>query len=368
MKIQLMDVKTQHVEVAEEINKVIAEVVDSCNFILGPNVKAAEAEIASFCEAGFGVGVANGTDALVLGLRAFGVKPGDEVITTPYTFYATAESIAAVGAKPVFVDVEKSTMNIDPNKVKEAITAKTKALLPVHIFGYPAEMDALNEIGKQNGLPVFEDACQAIGAKYKGRRVGGLGDASAFSFFPTKNLSCMGDGGMLVTNSQELADEVRILRFHGSKDKKVFDEVGYNSRLDELQAAILRVKLKKIDEWNGNRRIAAQKLSAGLKDYVEVPVEEPTCVHVYHLYVIRSKHRQAIQNALSQNDIAAAVYYGVPMHLQPVFNELGYQRGDFPVAESAADEGLAIPMHPFLTDDEIEKIISTIRNAVESVS
>lgn len=366
MRIQLMDVKSQQQEVAGDIQNALNEIFEKCNFILGENVSSLEQEIAGFCQTGYGIGVANGTDALVLGLRALGINPGDEVITTAYTFYATAEAIAAVGAVPVFVDIDDVTMNIDPELIEAAITNKTKAIMPVHIFGYPADMNAVNSIAKEKGLAVLEDACQAIGAKYKGRRVGGLADGAAFSFFPTKNLSCAGDGGMFVTGNKQTADEVKMLRFHGSKDKKIFEKVGYNSRLDELQAAILRIKLKKIDQWNGNRAKIAKILTEKLQGHCKVPYEASDCSHVYHLYVIRTPNRDAMQAKLSELGIASSVYYGHPLHTQPVFSGLGYKNGDLPVTETSAAQGLALPMHPYLTDSDAEEIAEAVIQGVES--
>lgn len=366
MRIQLMDVKSQQNEVAGEIRTALDGIFDKCNFILGENVSSLEQEIAAFCGTGHGVGVANGTDALVLGLRALGVEPGDEVITTAYTFYATAEAIAAVGAVPVFADIDDVTMNIDPQAIKKAITPKTKAIMPVHIFGYPADMDLINGIAREHGLAVLEDACQSIGAKYKGKRVGSLADGAAFSFFPTKNLACAGDGGMFVSGDTNTASEVKMLRFHGSKDKKIFEKVGYNSRLDELQAAILRIKLKKIDEWNGKRAKIARVLTDQLQGVCKVPYEGEGSTHVYHLYVIRTPERQAVQSVLSEKGIASSVYYGKPLHTQPVFKDLGYKQGDLPVTEAAAGQGLALPMHPYLTKQDASEIAEAIKEAVGS--
>lgn len=368
MKINLMNIKAHHNELKSEINQAVSEILDSCNFILGENVRGIENEIAQYCGVRYGVGVANGTDALIIGLRALGIGSGDEVITSAYTFYATAEAIAAVGAKPVFAEIEETTMNIDPESVKQLITNKTKAIMPVHIFGHPAQMDEICEIANDNNLVVIEDACQAIGARYKDKIVGGLANGAAFSFFPSKNLSCAGDGGMFVTDDEKTAKAVKMFRFHGSEDKSTFYEVGYNSRLDELQAAILRVKFKQIDKWNENRRNAAHIYTSKLKGYVEVPVEEPWAKHVYHLYVIRSPHRKIIQEKLKDNDIASAVYYGNPLHLQPVFKDLGYKQGDLPVTETSAGEGLALPMHPFLSEKDAEEVCSVIINTMESLS
>lgn len=367
MRIRLMDVESQQKEVGGKIRNALGKIFENCNFILGENVSNLEKEIAAYCDAEYGVGVANGTDALVLGLRALGVKSGDEVITTAYTFYATAEAISAIGATPVFVDIDEKTMNIDPGLIEKAITNRTKAIVPVHIFGYPADMDDINKIAQANSLAVLEDACQAIGASYKGRMAGGLSNGgAAFSFFPTKNLSCAGDGGMFVTSDPKIAEEVRILRFHGSRDKKVFEKVGYNSRLDEIQAAILRIKLEKLDEWNNKRRQIAKMLTERLKDYCTAPYEAADCRHVYHLYVIRSALREEIQKNLNSKGISASIYYGIPLHMQPVFKDLGYEKGSLPVTENAAAKGLALPVHPYLSGSDVDEIAGEVIEAIES--
>lgn len=365
MKIQLMDVRSQYEEVDKLVGDALSDIFKRCSFILGDNVRLLEDEIANYCGTKFGVGVASGTDALVLGLRALGVSNGDEVITTAYTFYATAEAIAAVGATPVFADIEEATMNIDPEKIEAAITPRTKAIMPVHIFGYPADMDKINSIAGKYGFVVIEDACQAIGAEYKGRKAGSLANGAAFSFFPTKNLSCAGDGGMFVTASEDIAEDVRMLRFHGSRDKKTFYKVGYNSRLDELQAAILRIKLNKLDEWNNNRRRVAKLLSEKLANYCKVPYEAEGSKHAYHLYVIRSPKRKKIQEVLKDKGVASAVYYGIPLHMQPVFENLGYGKDSLPITENAALEGLALPMHPYLSEEDAHEIASAVIKAVE---
>lgn len=363
-----MDLRAQMDQVGQDIRQAVEQVISSGQFILGPNVSALEEEIAAYCGAKWGIGVANGTDALVISLRACGVGPGDEVITTPFTFYATAESISAIGATPVFVDIEPQSMNLNPAMIEERISGRTKAILPVHIFGQPADMKAIAELGRRRQVAVIEDACQSIGAEYQGNPAGSLADCATFSFFPTKNLSCLGDGGMVVTSDFELDKKVRLLRFHGSYDKVKYFEVGYNSRLDELQAAVLRVKLRYLDGWNQRRREAARRYDQLLGDLVEIPVEAPGCQHVYHLYVIRSGERDLIRDALGANGIASSVYYGIPMHLQPVYQSLGYAPGDLPEAERAAREGLAIPMHPHLTEPDCTSVAQVIRQALERVS
>ena len=364
MRIHLIDVQNQLADLREDMRRAIDQVLEDGQFILGPNVRALEEEMASLCGAAEAVGVANGTDALVLLLRSLGVGPGDEVITAPYTFYATAEAISAVGATPVFADIDPASMNIDPRRIEEKISKRTKAVMPVHLFGQPAEMDEVLAAASRHGLPVIEDACQAVGGSYRGKPVGSLAAGAAFSFFPTKNLSCLGDGGMVTTNDPELAERVRLLRFHGSRDKVEYFEVGYNSRLDEVQAAVLRAKLPRLKGWTERRREIAKGYGRLLEGLVELPRELPERTHVYHLYVIRSPERERIRQALLEREIGASVYYGTPLHLQPVYRSLGYEKGDLPEAERAAREGLAIPMHPYLRDSEIEEVCSVISGAL----
>jgi dTDP-4-amino-4,6-dideoxygalactose transaminase len=309
------------------------------------------------------VGVANGTDALVLALDALGIGPGDEVITTPYTFYATAEAIARVGATPVFADIDPGTYCLDPAKAAEKIGPATKAILPVHIFGHPADMPAIMELARANDLLVVEDCAQAFGARHADGEIATFGDAATFSFFPTKNFPGMGDGGMVVCRDEELAGRVRMLRFHGSKDKVVFERVGYNSRLDDLQAAVIRVFYPHLDDWNAARAAAAARYAAeGLGDDAVLPALAPGATHIYHLYMVRHPNRDALKEALSSRGIGCAVYYGIPMHLQPVFARLGYREGDLPVAEECARTALALPMHPNLTDDQVAEVAAAARS------
>ena len=365
MGIPLMDIKAQYVPLRAQIDATIAAVLDGGRFILGPEVSGLEGDISARLNDRPCVGVANGTDALVIALQALDVGVGDEVITTPYTFYATAEAIARIGAIPVFVDVDPATATIDPDAVAAAIGPKTKAIIPVDIFGHPADMPAIMAIAETHGLAVIEDAAQSFGAADRGQAVGTVGDIVTFSFFPTKNFPGIGDGGMVVARDAALAERVRRLRFHGSKDKVVFEEVGYNSRLDELQAAVARVFLPQLDTWNANRRRAADWYrEAGLDRYMTLPAERPGATHVYHLYVARSADREVIRQALVGSDIGAAVYYGIPMHLQPVFAHLGYTKGSLPVAEDHADNGLALPMHPHLTRQQVEQVVMAVASAV----
>ncbi len=368
MNVPLMDIGSQYGPLRAEIDAAIAGVLDTGRFILGPHVAALEEEIGQELGGRHCVGVANGTDALVIALNALDVGPGDEVITTPYTFYATAEAIARMGAVPVFCDVRPDDFCIDPDLVEARITPRTKALLPVHIFGHPADMPALQKVADRHGLPVIEDAAQAYGASDGGVPVGAMGDIATFSFFPTKNLPGIGDGGMVVCKDPDVAARVRRLRFHGSKDKVVFEEVGYNSRLDELQAAVIRIFLKHVHGWNDGRRAAARAYAeAGLGELMTLPAERDGAHHIYHLYMARHDDREVVQKALSAKGVSNAVYYGIPMHLQPVFAHLGYREGDLPVAEEAARTALALPMHPFLTAEQARYVVDALAQSREAV-
>ena len=359
MKVQLMDIQAQYGPLRDEIDAAIADVLDTGRFILGPHGRALEASVAERLGGRPAVGVANGTDALVIALHALDIGPGDEVITTPYTFYATAEAIARVGATPVFADIDPASYCLDPAAAERKITPATKALLPVHIFGHAADMTAFMDLAGAHGLKVVEDAAQAFGARAPQGETATFGDAATFSFFPTKNFPGMGDGGMVVCRDEELAERVRRLRFHGSKDKVTFEEVGYNSRLDDLQAAIIRVFLPHLDDWNARRaQAAAWYAEAGLGESMALPAVRPGCTHIYHLYMARHPERDALRAALAEQDVASAVYYGTPMHLQPVFAGLGYSEGDLPIAEECARTALALPMHPNLTREEIERVVS----------
>jgi dTDP-4-amino-4,6-dideoxygalactose transaminase len=360
MAVGLMDIKGQYTELQERIEAAVLDVLRSGRVILGPNVKAFEEEASAFIGAAGSVGVANGTDGLTIALRALDVGPGDEVITTPFTFYATAEAIVQAGAKPVFVDILPDTLNIDPARIEAAITPRTKAIMPVDLFGLPADADAVAAVAAKHGLAVVEDACQAWGATYKGRRAGSLGDLAVFSFFPTKNLGGFGDGGLVTAREAALADKVRILRFHGSKDKKSFELIGFNSRLDEVQAAILRIELEVIDAWNARRAQVAAWYDAHLPREVLRPAVPAGYTHVYHLYVARSAKRDSIAAALKERAVDCATYYTTPLHLQPVFADYGHKIGDFPVTDAAATQNIALPMHPNLSEAAVEEVAAGI--------
>jgi dTDP-4-amino-4,6-dideoxygalactose transaminase len=361
MSIPLMDIQAQYGPLRSEIDAALGGVLDSGRFILGPEVAALEGEISTRLQSRPCVGVANGTDALVIALQALDVGPGDEVITTPYTFYATAEAIARIGATPVFVDIDPDTATIDPEAIEARVTDRTKAIMPVDIFGHPAEMTPILTTAAENGLVVIEDAAQSFGAEDDTWPVGTMGDAVTFSFFPTKNFPGIGDGGMIVARDETLAERLRRLRFHGSNDKVVFEEVGYNSRLDELQAAVIRIFLPHVDRWNAGRRQAADWYrECGLGDHMTLPAERSGAKHVYHLYMARHPRRDEIRAALADAGVGAAVYYGIPMHLQPVFRHLGYSEGDLPIAEEHARTGLALPMHPHLTHDQVEQVVAAV--------
>jgi dTDP-4-amino-4,6-dideoxygalactose transaminase len=352
--VPLVDVRAQFAALRDDILERIAEVVDSGTFILGPNVKAFEEEAAAYLGVPETVGVANGTDALVLVLDAMGIGPGDEVICPAFTFYATAEAILRRGATPVFADIDPLTLNLEPEDVADRITPRTRAIMPVHLFGRPAPLAALADLGP----PLIEDAAQAFGAA----GVATTGVASTFSFFPTKNLFAFGDGGLCAFTDAELAEQVRMLRFHGSKAKKTFEFVGYNSRLDELQAAILRLFLQQLDGWNDSRREAAGRYAdLGLGEFCELPADEPG--HVYHMYVVRTPERERIGAALGEAGIASASYYDVPLHLQPALRFLGHAEGSLPETERAAADNLALPLWAGIPAEVQERIVETIRQA-----
>lgn len=368
MAVPLMDIQAQYGPLRAEIDAAVAGVLDSGRFILGPEGRALEASVSERLDGRPCVGVANGTDALVIALHALDIGPGDEVITTPYTFYATAEAIARVGATPVFCDIDPVTYCLDPQAVRARVGAATKAILPVHIFGHPAPMADLQAIAREHGLMVVEDAAQAFGARAAEGEIGTFGDAATFSFFPTKNFPGMGDGGMVVCRDEELAERVRRLRFHGSTDKVVFDEVGYNSRLDDLQAAIIRVFYPHLDDWNARRaQAAAWYAEEGLGELMTLPGVAPGASHIYHLFMARHPRRDDIRASLTQAGVSSAVYYGIPMHLQPVFAPLGYSEGDLPLAEECAASALALPMHPNLSRRDVADVVAAVRQAVEGL-
>jgi len=361
MSIPLLDLKAQYLTIKDEIDQAIMAVLDSSVYILGPQMKALEKEIAAFCGTEDAVAVANGTDALVLTLKAFGIGPGDEVITTPFTFFASAETVAQVGATPVFVDIDPVTLNMDLNQLEKKITPRTKAIIPVHIFGQMVDVERVMEIAARHDLKVIEDAAQAIGAEYRGKKAGSIGHAATFSFFPTKNLGAYGDAGMIVTNDKNLAAHLRMLRFHGCQTKYYHEEIGYNSRLDEMQAAILRVKLRYLDQWNEGRREKAKVYDQLLADTkIQLPGRDPLATPIYHLYVLRTDERSTLMERLKAGGVANAIYYPVPLHLQRAFRTLGYKAGDFPVAEKACEQALAIPCYPELSLEQQHEIAALV--------
>ncbi|MFH1562519.1 MAG: DegT/DnrJ/EryC1/StrS family aminotransferase [Nitrospirota bacterium] len=362
-KVPLLDLKAQYATISEEIDSAVKEVIQSGIFILGENAKRLEEEIASSCNTKYAIGVASGTDALLLSLMACNIGRGDEVITSPFTFIATAEVIVLLGAKPVFVDIDSKTYNIDPDKIKEAITPKTKAIIPVHLYGQPADMDKILTCAGEHNLVVIEDAAQAIGAKYKNKRVGEMGKTCGFSFFPAKNLGAYGDGGMITTNDEELAKKLKMLRTHGSQVKYHHELIGTNSRLDELQSAILRVKLKRLNEWTNNRqRIAQTYTQAFMGKEIITPFVEEFNFAVYNQYTIRVKNRDELIAHLKKSGVDTAIHYPIPLHLQPAFSYLGYKAGDFIESEQASKEVLSLPVYPELTDEQIETVISAVLN------
>lgn len=391
MNIPLIDLKRQMKALEKELTPKVLEVLYDTSYIMGKNVLSFEKEFAAYIGAEHAVSVANGTEGLVLALKALGIGQGDEVITTPFTFFATAESIAQVGAVPVFVDVKMDSFNMDPAKIEEKITDRTKAILPVHIFGTCADMDSICTMAKKHGLLVIEDACQAAGASYKGKKAGSMGDIGVFSFFPTKNLGGAGDGGMLVTHDESLAVRMKAYRMHGSgengqrayndihgiqeevkadtsKDNTVYNPlkyynylIGHNSRLDEIQAAILRVKLPRLDGWNDRRRALAKRYNDALADVLTVPRYKTDEGAIYHLYIVQSEERDKMTKKLGEKGIATGVYYPVPLHLQKAFGDLGYRKGDLPVGEYLSERTFALPMFPEMTEEEQDYIIESVR-------
>jgi dTDP-4-amino-4,6-dideoxygalactose transaminase len=366
MTIPLVDLKAQYDSIRDEIDDAVHKVVQSGQFILGPEVKAFEDEMAAYCGTKYAVGVASGTDALHLALLACGIKPGDEVITTPFTFIATAESITKCGARPVFVDIDLKTYNIGPSQIEYKISKKTRAILPVHLYGQPAAMGRILDIAGKHNLKVIEDCAQALGAEYKGKKVGSLGDAGCLSFFPSKNLGAYGDGGMVVTNDAQIAETVRILRVHGSKATYQHVMHGFNSRLDALQAAILRVKLKHLDRWNELRRSKAALYTKLLSqvDGIEPPHFDKNCKSSCNYYTVRIKdsrlNRNELRKHLESKSIQTAVYYPLSLHLQEVYKYLGYKPGDFPQSELAQEQVLSLPMYAELREEQIEEVVGGI--------
>lgn len=367
MTVKLLDLVPQYESIQKEVRAAIEAVLSTQQFILGAKVEELEKALARYCGAAHAVGVASGSDAILLSLMALGIGEGDEVITTPYTFFSTVSSITRLGARPVFADIDPRTYHIDAARIASLVTAKTRAIIVVHLFGQMAEMDRIMDAANRKAIPVIEDACQSIGARYKGRAAGSIGTAGCLSFFPSKNLGACGDGGMVVTNDAALADTVRRLRMHGAREKYYHDHVGINSRLDALQAAILLVKLRHLDEWCDLRKKNAayydEKLS-GVSG-VTTPYRAPDCESVFNQYVIRVKQRDALKTHLQANGIGCDVYYPVPLHLQKCFVFLGGKVGDFPESEIAARETLAIPVYPELTAAQKKYVVSKIGEFME---
>jgi len=351
----------------EDLLKCITKVLNKGVFILHENVTEIEENMANYCQSSYGIGVSSGSDALYLSLLACGIGPGDEVITTPFTFFATASSISRTGAKPVFVDIDPKTLNINSNLIRHKINSNTRAILPVHLFGCPADMRPITDIAGEYNLFVIEDAAQAIGAKYQDKKIGSFGDAACFSFFPTKNLGALGDGGMIVTNNHSISEQIKLLRLHGAKKKYHHEIFGFNSRLDELQAAILNIKFNFIELWNSRRREIAHLYNSLFEKLIDIdkmgirlPIESKDTYHVYHQYTIQTNKRDELQTHLKKQGIASTVYYPVPLHLQKVYSSLGYGPGSLPVSELACNQVLSLPMFPELTNDEIKTIVESI--------
>lgn len=362
MKVPLLDLKAQYAAIRQEVEISIKKVIENQDFILGAEVVNLEKEVASYCDVKYGIGVASGTDALILSLEALDIGPGDEVITTPFTFFATAEAISKVGATPVFVDIDPNTYNIDPLLIEAKITKKTKAIIPVHLYGQCADMDPIIAIAKKHGLKVIEDNAQAIGAVYKGKKSGSMGDISALSFFPSKNLGAFGDAGMVVTDNEKLAQRVKVLRVHGSSIRYVHSEVGMNSRLDNLQAAVLRIKLKYLDRWLEARRGIADFYKERFKG---LPVTAPHVpaynVHTYHQYTLRVKSDQEkLMKRLLDNGIEARTYYPIALHLQECYKTLNYKTGSMKESEAAAREVFSIPIFPEMTLEQKRYVADTV--------
>jgi len=373
MKVPFFDLAVQVKSIENEIRSALDEVFENQQFIMGPKVKVLEETIAQYCQTRYAVGVASGSDALLLSLMALGVGTGDEVLLPPFTFFATAGSVSRLGATPVFVDIDRETYNMDPSKIEEKVTARTKAIIPVHLFGQCADMDPLLGIAQEKKLFVIEDAAQALGAEYKpeagskGRRAGQIGDLGCFSFYPTKNLGAFGDAGMVVTNHPDLAEKVRLLRVHGSQPKYFHKAIGINSRLDTIQAAVLLVKFKYLEKWTAERQKKAERYQAlfqGLLPSVDgfrLPTVQNQNRHIFHQYVIRVPERDRLRQFLTEEGVGTDIYYPVPLHLQECYSFLKYRRGDLPNSEKASEEVLALPIYPELTEDQQTQVVSRIK-------
>ncbi len=374
MTVPVLNLQAQYEKIREPIDAAIRQVLEGAHFILGPNVSALEEELAAFLQVTRAVTMASGTDALHLALRACGIGGGDLVITSAFTFVATATSVSYAGARPVFADILPGSFNLDPVRVSEYLAGKgqgpkpkdrVKAIIPVHLYGQPAEMGPLLAIARDHGLCLIEDAAQAIGATYQGRPVGGLGDVGCFSFYPTKNLGAMGDGGLATTQDAGVGDHLLRLRVYGGRERYHHDELGWNSRLDEIQAAVLRVKLRSLGEWTARRRQIAARYREGFAGLpLTLPVEGEGMTHVYHQFAIRVSQRDLVQRRLAERGVRTSVYYPLPLHLQPMYQDLGYQPGDFPEAERAAREVLCFPMYPELTDGQVDEVVEACRQSL----
>jgi dTDP-4-amino-4,6-dideoxygalactose transaminase len=350
MKIRMVDVAGQYRKMKAEIDQALQNVLDSGNFILGKEVGEFECHMAGYLGVRYAVGCASGTDALQIAMMAYDIGPGDEVVTTPFTFVATTETIVLLGAKPIYVDIDPRTFTIDPAKIEAVITPRTRAIIPVHLYGHPADMDPILEIARHQNIRVIEDAAQAIGASYKGKKVGCLGDAGCISFFPSKNLGAFGDAGMVVTNDAAIGERMKMISVHGSRARYYHEILGVNSRLDSLQAAVLSVKLKYLDQWNATRRRLSACYGELLREAnVTLPYVSPGVQHIFHQYTIRAPRRDNLAKYFSENEIPYGIHYPVPLHLQKAFEMMGHSEGDFPVAEQASREVLSLPMHPDLT-------------------
>lgn len=367
ISIPVLDLKAQYTSIREEIQAAINSVLENQHFILGPQVKELEQEVAKYCGCKYAVGVASGTDALLLGLKACGVGPGDEVIVPSFTFIATADCVSLLGATPVFAEIDRHTFNIDPDDVKTRITSRTKAIVPVHLYGQSADLDPLLDLARSYGVKVIEDCAQAIGATYRGRLVGSMGDVGCLSFFPSKNLGGYGDGGMILTDSEEIHRHLISLRAHGSTKKYFSEEQGWNSRLDELQAAVLRVKLRHLPSWTKHRRAAACRYDDLLRGVpgLSTPQRNGFGEHVFHQYTIRIRHRDQVQKRLTSIGISTMVYYPVPIHLQPIYAGLNYENGSFRITEETCLEVLSLPMFPELTPAQSECVAECLAEALQ---
>jgi dTDP-4-amino-4,6-dideoxygalactose transaminase len=362
VNVPFLNLAAQYTALKEELFPVLEATLSSGHYVLGPNVAAFEKEFAARTGTRFGVGVNSGSDALTLALKALNLGPGDEVITTPFTYIAPAEAIHQVGARIVFADIDARTFNLDPAELARKITPRTKAIIPVHLFGQAAPLDAIRELAAPRGIQVVEDCAQAAGATYRDQSVGGLGRVGCFSFYPTKNLGADGDGGMVVTNDEALAEKVRMLRVHGIQRRYCHELHGYNSRLDEIQAAILRVKLRHLTAWNSRRAEIAERYRLGLNDLpLDLPLLTPGNTHVYHVFAVLTGRRDELQEFLASRGVPTIIYYPQPLHLQTVYAELGHRAGDFPVAERTAQRILPLPMYPELTDEQVDYVVQSAR-------